>query len=393
MMSDYSDSAVAMLDANGNVIDPRWIDSGTTTPSLISTLSGDAVLPSQFPPDGAFVIVDRFRTDVVSRFEIPSGALLGQVHTQDPPGPSGTAYSANPQDYLQISANEAWLSRFEHNADPMPLPTNRGTDLVEIDPATMTRTGRTIDLSGFDSTGIAESDMGPVTVPVYARPSRLVRVGGHMLVGLTLLSDAFDAASEGRLAIVDLDDDTVESYVLTGLANCGRVAPIPGETQRVLVGCGGFSATFGDDGPTRESSGVLVLRIESDGSVVEEASWRPADHPTAALSVQDAVALDARTFVAVAYGSFDPFAPDALYRVDLTTGEQTVVLEGVGAYELGEAAYDRAAERLLVPDASAGLHRLRKAPGGTMVAEGAIDFLSIVGLPPRRAYVLSTRSP
>ena len=39
--SDYSSSSIAMLDEDFEVIDESWLNSGTTYPGLVATLSGD----------------------------------------------------------------------------------------------------------------------------------------------------------------------------------------------------------------------------------------------------------------------------------------------------------------------------------------------------------------
>ena len=41
--SDFSSSSIAMLDESFDPIDESWVNSGTTYPGLVATLSGDVV--------------------------------------------------------------------------------------------------------------------------------------------------------------------------------------------------------------------------------------------------------------------------------------------------------------------------------------------------------------
>jgi hypothetical protein len=78
----FSSASIAMLDAEFGIIDESWINSGTTFPGLVAAISGDVVLPTRQAGDGTFTLIDRFFTDVVSSFFVPSGDLNGQVRTQ-----------------------------------------------------------------------------------------------------------------------------------------------------------------------------------------------------------------------------------------------------------------------------------------------------------------------
>ncbi len=44
--TDFSSSSIAMLDADFAAINESWLNSGTTYPGLVATLSGDVVLPT-----------------------------------------------------------------------------------------------------------------------------------------------------------------------------------------------------------------------------------------------------------------------------------------------------------------------------------------------------------
>ena len=102
--SDFSSSSIAMLDEDFVAIDESWLNSGTTYPGLVATLSGDVVLPNRQAGDGTFAVIDRFFTDVVTRFFVPSGNLNGQVRTHGDVGESG--FSSNPQDFIFVDRGQ-----------------------------------------------------------------------------------------------------------------------------------------------------------------------------------------------------------------------------------------------------------------------------------------------
>src|SRR5688572_17212431 len=57
--TDYSSSAIGMLDGEGNPITEAWIDSGSRATGIATALSGDVVLPEPLLP-GTLAVIDRF---------------------------------------------------------------------------------------------------------------------------------------------------------------------------------------------------------------------------------------------------------------------------------------------------------------------------------------------
>lgn len=382
--SDFSSSSIAMLDERFEPVEESWLSSGTTFPGLVATLSGDVVLPSRQAPDGTFTVIDRFLTDVVSRFFVPSGNLVGQVRTHDTAGASG--FSSNPQDLLFVSAQSAWVPRYEPNLDPDALAENQGNDLFEIDPTDMTATGERIDLSSLNTTVSVDMPPAPVEVEVFARPSRGLLVGSTLVVGLDRVSAAFDAAGSGMVALVDLDDGSVDGVEIERLASCGRVVPIPGAPTKVAVGCVGFSNPFGDEAQIRASSGIAVLDIEASSAVVERV-WRVAADESAAIAVNAVVALDDERMVAVANGDFVD-TTDTLYEVDLSDGAQREVHVSDGSFTIGTCAYDAGTEMLFVPDAARNAVIELVADESGFIEVRSVEIAPGLALPPRQVYKL-----
>ena len=382
--SDYSETSIAVLDEGFGILDESWVNSGTTFPGLVATLSGDVVLPNRQAGDGTFTIVDRYLTDVVSRFFMPSGNLSGQVRTHG----EVADYSSNPHDLIFVDETSAWATRYEPNLDPNAAPENGGTDLVEIDATTMTLTGGRIDLSSLNTTGTLSMGSGPVEVPVYARPSRGVLVGSILVVGLDRFSGGFDAVGPGMAAIVNLEDGSVEGLSLgEGLASCGNATPVPGAPTKVIVACTGFARPFGEETQTRASAGVVRVAIDAEGASVE-ATWRAADDPDSAIAVQALVALDEARVAAVDFGDFAARTADALYLMNIETGEQHLLHESPSAFEIGFSAYDPETDRLYVPDAGANrvIELAIREDGATEV--GSVPIAPSIGFPPRAVYRL-----
>lgn len=384
LSSDFSSSSIAMLDADFIAIDESWLSSGTTYPGLVATLSGDVVLPNRQAGDGTVAVIDRFFTDVVTRFFVPSGNLNGQVRTQGDMGDSG--FSSNPQDFIFVDSDSAWVPRYESNLNPAAIPENQGNDLLEVNPSDMSATGGRIDLSSLDTTATVGTGNAAVDVDVFARPSRGVLVGSTIVVGLDRISANFDAAGPGMVAVVDLEDESVVGLGLPGLKSCGRTVPVPGEPSKLVVACVGFAQPFGDEPQVRASSGIVLLDVGEGGPVIEEI-WRVADDPMSAIAVNAVIAIDAGRVLGVANGDFATTS-DRLYLVDLETGAQELVHESTSSFVIGEPAYDPESEMLYVPDGAENAVLEFAAADGSFVELGPVMIAPGIGLPPTKVYLL-----
>jgi len=382
--SDYSSSSVAMLDEDFEVIDETWLNSGTTYPGLVATLSGDVVLPNRQAGDETFAVIDRLFTDVVTRFFVPSGNLNGQARTHGEVGDTG--FSSNPQDFIFVDADSAWAPRYNSNFNPAAPTENQGNDLFEINPTDMSATGARIDLSSLDTTASVTTDDGPVEVDVFARPSRGVLVGSRIVVGLDRISGSFDAAGDGMVAIVDLEDESVQGLELAGLKSCGNAVPVPGAPSKVVVACVGFAQPYGDEPQVRASSGIALLDV-AGAEVTLEQLWRVADRPGSAIAVNSVIAIDAERVVGVANPD-STRTLDALYETDLATGAQELVHESSGSFVIGLPAYDPDSEMLYVPDAAQNAVVELASDQGSFVETGSTSIAPGLGLPPTKVYLL-----
>ncbi|MCB9599539.1 MAG: hypothetical protein H6720_04140 [Sandaracinus sp.] len=215
--SDYTSSVVSLLAADGTVLSDAWIDSGTTAPGLVSTLSGDVAVGSGAAA-GTVILIDRQSTDVVSAWCL-DGSLVGQLRVRS----ADSSFSPNPHDAVVVG-DTGWVTRNDTNPSGAAEPGDRGGDIFGFDATTMVANGRRVDFSSFEG-------MTDAGVAYSARPGRLLTNGARLFTVLgrtpTDYSDTDAAASV--FVSVDATSSAVESLELTGLRNCDLVDAIPGK--------------------------------------------------------------------------------------------------------------------------------------------------------------------
>ncbi len=362
--TDFASTAVSLLDDTGAVVADAWLTSGSTWPTLVAALSGDVALPTRQIGDGSLIVIDRFNTDVVSRFDMPTGALFGQVRVQG--SSSVAAFSSNPHDVVVWSEDSAWVTRFDPSFESNPAPDVAGNDLYEFNPTTMTLEDGRVDLSEFDE------EVGGVTA--YARPDRIVRLGEFLLVGLGGYSADFTQATPGKVAVVDVAAREATGFSLPGVRGCGFVSPVPGRDDQAVVGCLGASTTF-DPAEQRMSAGIFIVAVDSEGEPSIVRSWLPSSDPSAPNATGNIVALSDREVLGVAAGDFATIGDEA-FVVDLETGEVAPVLAVEDSFVVGQGAYDEEGALLLVPVSTEGVRVYGRSDEGfelldTVIVSGA----------------------
>lgn len=372
-------TSISLLGEDGDVVASSWAGSMTKNPDLRSPLADDLVLPTTSESRHYLTTLER-GLGVVTRFDLTSGEVLGQVRTDDSPEDDQAAFHSNPQDVFYVSERSAWVSRWSPNPDASAPARERGTDLIEFDPSTMKRGSRRIDLSKL-STQVEEmqydkdgNPTGTVTSVADARPAALVSAGKYLVVGLVRCTSAYTYAP-GMIAVVDPDAGKyVGSLALDGLSNCGEVRPVLDAESDVLVACIG---SWGDDG---DDAGIVRLHVDDAGKAKLVHRYRVADHADAANTNGNVVSLGGNRVVAIAPGELDPATmkpstTDAAYSVDIATGKQRLIWKSAGAFSLGIPAFDAATGALLIPDAGdvgkplAGVHRFLVDPDTLDIAD------------------------
>ena len=248
---DYTVISVGVLHPDGELREREVIHSGSAPTGLVTAFSGDVVLAGNANDPGVLTLIDRFRADVITRIDLASGDVLGQVKTQTPNSEStDDAYSSNPHDYVLIDERSAWVSRYEPNPDVEIDDIDRGADLFRIDPTDFERTRDRIEFSEWDSEGERESpDTGEKeTVHIYARPSALVQLGDYMVVGIDAMSRGYDAAGPGMVALVHRG--AARSQCSARACRGGRQGG-DGDGTRVAIGDGFYRACNATDRASR----------------------------------------------------------------------------------------------------------------------------------------------
>jgi hypothetical protein len=389
--SDFAATSVSLLAADGDIVADDYLNSGSTGTGLVTALSGDVEMPTRSGERGVMVLLDRFKTDVVTRIELSSGDVLGQVQVGDSAADGDDAFTANPQDYLRIDTETAWVARSEPNLMPDAAEANLGNDLIRIDPSALERTEDRIDLSPLNGRA---SRVDPMTgaeeeVDVYARPGRFARIGDTLIVGLARSAFDFSAVGSGMVAVVNLKTKAVDGLEIEDLQGCSHVLPIPGANDRVLVGCGGVYPT------PRDSAGIAVVRV-SNGKASVVRTWKAKEHDDAPAVSEGYVAIDADSVGATLNG-FLPGDSDSVFGiVDLESGEFTTLLSTLAGGTFGTPLYDAESGKLFVPDSSvdgdlrptAGVRVLERGSDGAFEETTILEVAKDTGLPARHVFRL-----
>jgi hypothetical protein len=253
--SSYSSSQVALLGLDGNVLSSSFISTAsTTTDGLAFALSGDIALPTTAPASGRIVILDRYGTNVVTWVDTATAKAQAQL-------PVGTGFESNPQDYLEIADDRALLSRWGLDGNPGDQPSDGGNDLLLVDNE-LPRIQARIAIPGQD-------DLPP-------RPASLTRLGNSVAVVLQRYSEDFSVVGDSEIVRVDLASlQIVQTLLLSGVSNCGRVMSRPGTSSYAMACTGPLDANGGSADLSR--SALVRLDVDSQGNLAERSRILAAD--------------------------------------------------------------------------------------------------------------------
>jgi len=220
LLTDYMSTQIALSKLDGTTESASFLSTASTMASgLAFALSGDVVLPNVTPASGRVVLLDRFGTNVVTWADPTTAKVLAQL-------PVGTGFESNPQDYLEIDATSAYVSRWGINAAPGKQPFHSGSDVLVVTPP-----------QGKTPPAITKSIPMPVEQTLPPRPSGMIRVGDTVLVVLQRTSQDFNTVGDGAIVGIVKDAMAWELHI-TGLKNCGRPALSP-SGKMVALGCEG----------------------------------------------------------------------------------------------------------------------------------------------------------
>lgn len=244
--TDYASSVIGALGWDGTVLSPSLLSSGSYPPGLAQSLSGDVALPSAAASPTELVIIDRYPAGVLSFVDLATAQLRAQLDVS-------TGYRSNPHDYVAISRNKAYVTRFDPNPTPGRQPLDEGGDLLIVDPQRPEVTGR------------IALEPEPPTGTLLPHPDRALAVNGDVLVVVSRYSIDYRQSGVAHLVLVDPDTDRVlDDLLLDGLHGCSGLAVNPDQSEVAVVCSGKWRSP---QGATVEESGVV--RIGLDGRLKE----------------------------------------------------------------------------------------------------------------------------
>ena len=367
--SDYQSSNVSLLDLEGRVLSPSLASSSTESAGFGVALSGDVVTPSSPQNSEEIVLIDRYLVGVLRFVELATARVRSELSV-------GTGFRSNPQDYLPLAADRAYVARYETNGNAGREAWDVGGDVLIVDPRRPEITGR-IDLS-------PALDGEPARFTPH--PARLLDVSGRVFVLLAAYASDYSSATSGRLVELDPKTDSlVSTLVLDGLRGCTALAVSPDERQ-LAVTCTGDDLRSKE--PKLEGSGLALIDIGGTPRIDRRfTAGELAEQP---LGFGLAYAAPGVLFFGT-LGHFEESgalgALDSLLRLDTASGQVDELLRSEGEpFTLGGTQCAVSCGVCFAADAKrAGGSVLRFAvdPDGNFGPPTAVRAETRVGLPPR----------
>lgn len=360
--SDYVSTSVSLLGPDGEVLSPVFISSSSEEPGLSTPLSGDVTVSSTDALGQELVLVDRSES-VLTWANLASAKVRDQLNV-------GTGFVANPHDYLEISQNKAYVTRFAENLDAGKEDFDAGSDVLVIDPSVPEITG-SIDLkpvlgNAADFTPSADS---------------ILLAGERVLVTLLGLKADFSDTLETRVVAIDPESDEItETLIVDGKKNCGPMALSPHGDMVALACTGAFAQDPADGYP---DAGVVLLKVGDELELEQTFDARAFGD----AQVSGVAYVDETHLLVTTYGSFGALAgagtDDQAFLLDLEDEGAEPILSAT-PYSLGGSM--RCIDRnCFLADAAEGTNAIRRLEfdGKTLALEGSIEADTETGLPPR----------
>lgn len=369
LSSDFTAASVALLAEDA--IKDDCLRSGTKGANMEQALSGDATLPSQPQHNGDLAVIDR-KSAVITYVTVPECTPRLQFSV------STGGFKSNPHDVISVSAEKAYVTRYEKNAAPTAAADDfdDGDDLVIVDAMTGVITG-SILLSGELAAGVDPT--------VQARPDRGVLADGKVYVVLGSLSGDFATAGPGRVVVIDPTTDKVTGAIdLPAQTGCSAIE-YHQTAKKLYVSCGG---SFADGAEQAKKSALVEIDISGATPTVARVI-KAVDLDGQPINFSYAAVLGDTAFVGT-LGAFPnttagtPGTSDALFGASLEGGTPVKLKEG-GAYSLGRALVDAAGKRVFLPDGDFMTPRVHVFDASTSPATLARSFEANPAghLPPR----------
>lgn len=368
--TDYASTSLALVDLAGRTLSGSIVSSASVRPQLNAPLGGDVVLPSGWSRGGELVLLDRYPTSVLTFLELSTGEVRGQLDV-------GQGFAANPQDYLELDAGRALVTRYDQNPDVDAPLERRGDDVLVVDP-------RDLEIRGVVDLSELRGDAG-----FLVRPGRMLRLGDFVLVTSTGYDARFVDAAAARIFVLDARElRIVRSVTLEGMKNCGGLSLSPSGAELAVV-CSGL--VRGADAAAPGDSGLVWLSTEPDeggAPRLEELERLEAASLGFGPFLPHVAYVSDELLLAGASGAqegADAGRPDRVFavrRADAAAPE--VLLESSRVpFSLGEIVCATGCGVCFVADATRGLVHRFELDAQALKERGSFAVESDIGLPPR----------
>jgi hypothetical protein len=364
LLTDYTSTQIALTAPDGTPLSPSFLSTATTKTSGVTyALSGDVALPTMRPPSGLVVLLDRFGSNVVTWADPATAKVVAQL-------PVGTGFESNPQDYVEVDAAHALVSRWGVNAKPGAAPFDSGSDLLVID---------------IRAHAITASIAMPAMKGLPPRPAGMIQVGATTIIVLQNESEDFQTEEDSVLVGI-VHDAVAWQMPVAGLKGCNRPSLSPSGRQ-MAVSCEG----------QLDMNGKVLKLGESAVALYDVTSLPPKALKRFAISdqlmspTQDRVSFASETvLVGKTQTPLGGTSSNQAFVLDTATDKATVLLtanrdasgKGKGIVYGDFVCSPGCADVCLLADADVGrLQRWSIGPGG-LSRLAAIDVNAEVGLPP-----------
>lgn len=320
--SDYTTSNIEIANLDGTSLSGSFVSSGSTPTGLTTALSGDVDVPFVPPASGRVLVIDRYGTDVLTWMNLSNASVLAQLVV-------GTGFDSNPQDYVEVDATRAYVSRYATNPSPGQQAFDTGGDLLILNTSNYSITGR-----------IAMPEENTALEPC---PAAMNWIGSDVVVTLQRFSSDFTMIGDGRFVGVSPATNGIAWTVnITGLQDCGRVYVSPSGKVGAIA-CSGQPDSSGNFDPTGSD---IVLYDLTQSPPVE--TKRLGLGASLNKSVQPQLSFASETSIlALTYGDVSPSTGDTAIAVDIGTADG-------GAAAVTQLASETMADQFAGPFCSPG---------------------------------------
>jgi hypothetical protein len=358
--SDYTSTNISITSLDGVTQSASFVSSGSAKPGLSLALSGDVVVPSTPPASGRVVLIDRFGKNVLTWMDLATAKVLGQLQV-------GAGFESNPQDYLEVDASRAFVSRAGVNAAPGREPNDAGSDVLIVDFTEPAIVG---------SVSIPEEEAG-----LLPSPAGLTELRANVAVSLGRMAADFSRYGEGRIVGISKLTNTIAWAVdIPGVRNCGRLVLSPSK-KIGAVSCAGAPDPVTQD-YALDSSFVILFDTSSEKPV--ELRRHPVGTTMGAAIQPNLAFVNDETLFALGFGQHG-LPGDVAASVSVASGAVTVLASAGGLYKFGDVRCSpQCGDVCLVTDAERNvLRRWQVDPQSrfTAMPDAVVD--TTIGLPPR----------